>query len=149
MKRSKILCGFQTQIKQECIPVGCVPPTCCPYLPACTAPREGVHAHGGFTCLGGPCPGEGGVPAQGGTCLGGYVLPPLRTEVLTHATENITLPRTSFAGGKKQKFSLRSSIFSGGRGEVFQTQINSIQGKIQISGKKSPLAPTLWCVETK
>ena len=23
---------------QECIPVGCVPPTCCPYLPACTAP---------------------------------------------------------------------------------------------------------------
>ena len=35
-------------VKQECIPVGCVPPAFCPYLPACTAP--------------------GGVPAQ--------VLPP-------------------------------------------------------------------------
>ena len=23
--------------KQACIPVGCVPPACCPYLPACTA----------------------------------------------------------------------------------------------------------------
>ena len=22
-------------VKQECIPVGCVPPACCPYLPAC------------------------------------------------------------------------------------------------------------------
>ena len=33
--------------KQECIPVGCVSPACCPYLPACTA-------------LGG-----GGVPARG------------------------------------------------------------------------------------
>ena len=36
-----------------------------------------------------PCPG---VPAQ--------VLPhPPRTEFLTHASENITLPQTSFAGG--------------------------------------------------
>ena len=23
--------------KQVCIPLGCIPPTCCPYLPACTA----------------------------------------------------------------------------------------------------------------
>ena len=23
--------------QQVCIPVGCVPPACCPYLPACTA----------------------------------------------------------------------------------------------------------------
>ena len=35
-------------IIQECIPVGCVPPTCCPYLPACTA-RKGLSAPGG--CL--------------------------------------------------------------------------------------------------
>ena len=26
-------------LQQDCIPVGCIPPTCCPYLPACTAPR--------------------------------------------------------------------------------------------------------------
>ena len=35
-------------------------------------------------------PGVGGVPAQ---------VPPLWTEFLTHAYENITLPQTSFAGG--------------------------------------------------
>ena len=29
--------------------------------------------------------------------------PPLWTEFLTHACENITLPQTSFAGGKKKK----------------------------------------------
>ena len=28
-------------------------------------------------------------------------VPPLWTETLTHATENITLPETSFAGGNK------------------------------------------------
>ena len=32
--------------QQECIPVGCVPPALCPYLPACTAP-VGVSASGG------------------------------------------------------------------------------------------------------
>ena len=69
--------------KQECIPVGCVLPACCPYLPACTAPR-------GCTWL-------GGVPAQG-VYLPRYSLPPW-TEFLTHATDNITLPQTSFAGG--------------------------------------------------
>ena len=42
---------------------------------------------------GGYLPGAGGVPA--------HVLPlPLWTEFLTHASENITLPQTSFAGGK-------------------------------------------------
>ena len=30
--------------KQDCIPVGCVPPACCPYLPVCTVP-------GGVACL--------------------------------------------------------------------------------------------------
>ena len=43
--------------KQVCIPVGCVPPACCPYLPACTAP-------------GGVCSGwvsaPGGIPACNG-----------------------------------------------------------------------------------
>ena len=50
--------NFSTNIvQQECIPVGCVPPACCPYLPACTA--RGVYL---------PAP-EGGVPGLGGTCL--------------------------------------------------------------------------------
>ena len=156
-------CRLKFFIIQECIPVGCVPPICCPYLPACTAhggftcpggctclgvylargvylsggggvpawgylPR-GVPAWGctcpgdvlacgeGHTCLGGTCLGVyllgylsrgstylEGVPAwgSGSTCLGGVpaqVLPPSWTEFLTHATENITLPQTSFAGG--------------------------------------------------
>ena len=60
--------------KQERIPVGCVPPACCPYLPACTAP-------GWCTCLGvylvGVCtywwgvPVWGCVPAWGCTYPGG------------------------------------------------------------------------------
>ena len=61
--------------KQECIPVGCVPPACCPYLLACTAWEGGVPAWGctwskgmylpgGCTCLGIYLV-LGGVPAQG------------------------------------------------------------------------------------
>ena len=42
--------------KQVYIPVGCVLPACCPYLPACTAQ------------------GQGGVSAPGGFCSGGYLL---------------------------------------------------------------------------
>ena len=64
-------------IKQECIPVGCVAPACCPYLPACT------------TC-------QGGVP-----CLGVYLPrhpPPVNR--MTDRCKNITLPQTSFAGSK-------------------------------------------------
>ena len=34
------------------IPVGCVPPACWPYLPACTA-QGGVSAHGGCLLPGG------------------------------------------------------------------------------------------------
>ena len=60
--------------KQECIPVGYVPPACCPYLPACTAPggvpaqgsvpARGVYLPGGCTCPG-ECTYPGGVPARG------------------------------------------------------------------------------------
>ena len=45
--------------EQECIPVGCVPPACYPYLPAGTAPEGG--------CV----PARGVVPAQGVYLLGG------------------------------------------------------------------------------
>ena len=61
----------QTPVKQECIPVGCVPPACCPYLPdlpACTA-LGGVSAWGGY--LPGGCTCQGGVPAWVGYLLGG------------------------------------------------------------------------------
>ena len=53
----------------DCIPVGCVLPTCCPYLPACSAP-VGVPA----SDLGGMVPASG----PGGTCLwlGGWRLLP-------------------------------------------------------------------------
>ena len=92
--------------QQECIPVGCVLPTCCPYLPACTAPR-GIWS-GGYLVLGvdtwpwvctwswrgtwswgvylvwrvliaGGVPGLGGVPGPGGIPDGGTCpgLPPL------------------------------------------------------------------------
>ena len=66
---------------------------------------------GGCTCLVlggvylvGGC-GPGGYLIRGGTCLvwGGCTwsgTPPPWTEFLTHASEIITLPETSFAGGK-------------------------------------------------
>ena len=54
--------------KQVCIPVGCVPSACCPYLPACTAQGEGVSAPGdGDICS----RGAGDVCALGGCLLGG------------------------------------------------------------------------------
>ena len=56
----------------------------------------------GVVCQGGVCPG-GCVCQGGGVCPG---TPPLWTEFLTHASENITLPQTSFAGGKKIYFIL-------------------------------------------
>ena len=60
-------------------------------------------------CLPGGVPAKGaclprGVYLPGWSCLPGGYLPrysPLWTEFLTHASENITLPQTSFAGGKK------------------------------------------------
>ena len=42
----------------------------------------------------------GGIPA----CTEAEPPPPPWTEFLTHATENITLPQTSFAGGNKSSY---------------------------------------------
>ena len=89
----------------KCIPVGCVPPACCLYLPGCTAPG-GLHLVRGVYLALGECTWpwgrylvRGGVPGpMGGTCPGTCPLP-LWTEFLTQAYENITLPKTSFAGG--------------------------------------------------
>ena len=117
------------------------------YLPGgCTC--LGVYLPGGCTCLGMyllggvpawgcTCPGvylpggcvharrvylPGGVPAQGGTCPG--TPPSPWTEFLTHASENITLTQTSFAGGKN------CSPF---RTHIFVTRIN--YGKKISSGR--------------
>ena len=65
------------------------------YLLGVGVPGQGVYLPGGCTCPGGVP--TWGLPARGCTCSG---TPLLWTEFLTHATENITLPQTSFAGGK-------------------------------------------------
>ena len=62
--------------KQECIPIGCVPPACYPYLPACTAlwgvPARGVPAGGvPASRVSGGVPARRGVPAQGVYLSGG------------------------------------------------------------------------------
>ena len=48
------------QLKQDCIPVGCVPPARWPYLPACSAPGGGLLWGG---CLLRGCLVLGGIPA--------------------------------------------------------------------------------------
>ena len=119
---------YQCTGKQECIPVGCVPPTCCLYLPGPDGvPGLGVPGPGDV-------PGPGGVPgasgctwsqgvylAQGCTWFRGcalswgvylvpgggvpaQVLPPVNR--MTNRCKNITLPQTSFAGGKKKRYIL-------------------------------------------
>ena len=83
---------------------------------ALTVSRGGVPAWSGAVYLPGPggmyLPGLGGVPAWSGGYLpgpgeGGVYLVRhsslVWTEFLTHASENITLPQTSFAGGKHAK----------------------------------------------
>ena len=68
-----------------CIPVGCIPPACCPYLPACTVC---VYVGGGGVCSrGGAWSGGGGfgwclvwrgwyrgVPGPRGVCSGWYLV---------------------------------------------------------------------------
>ena len=102
-------------VKQEYIPVGCVPPACYPYLPACTAPG-GVSGPGDVTGHGvvylvwgvylGGVPGPRGVLVRGGCTWsqggvpGAGVLPPVNR--MTDRCKNITLPQTSFAGGNNR-----------------------------------------------
>ena len=47
---------YEFTSKQDCLPVGCIPPACWPYPPACTArgvPARGVSALGGV-CMSAP-----------------------------------------------------------------------------------------------
>ena len=99
-----------TNVKNECIPVGCVPPAAVAIqggLPQCML---------GYTTPPGCGPGDppqmwAWRPPSGYLqcmlryhlqCMLGYH--PLWTEFLTHASENITLPQTSFAGGNNFRF---------------------------------------------
>ena len=63
------------------------------------SPWQGVSLVGGSPWQGVSLAGEGGSPCQGASFLGD---PPPWTEFLTHASENITLPQTSFAGGNNR-----------------------------------------------
>ena len=74
----------QKYTKQAYIPVGCVPPA------SVVATR--CQCWGSLSR--GLCRGKGSLSRRG--------LPPPWTEWLTHASENITLPQTSFADGKKR-----------------------------------------------
>ena len=79
----------------------------CAYPGGCTLPG-GVYLAGGVPAWVCTCPGGGGLPVHGG--VPAQVLP-LWTEFLTYAAENITLPQTSFAGGKNiDRLSFLSSI---------------------------------------
>ena len=69
---------FEIMIKQDCIPVGCVPPARWPYLPACYT-GGGVSAPGGCLLHGGcllrgECLLRGDVCSRGVSALGGCLL---------------------------------------------------------------------------
>ena len=77
--------------QQECIPVGCIPPA--------------LHCTGGLCPVGDLCPWGVSVretpsPVHGGS-LSGRPPPPCGQ---TDACENITLPQTSFVGGKNRHY---------------------------------------------
>ena len=80
---------------------------------------------GGVPALsGGYLPGPGGYTWSGG-CVPGQVLPPW-TEFLTHASQNITLPQTSFAGGNKLYKNTKFFVLSG------KTRLNRICTKMPM-----------------
>ena len=58
-------------MEQACIPEGCVPPACCPYLPACTALGGLLRGLVPASGPGGGLPLVRGMPASGlgGACL--------------------------------------------------------------------------------
>ena len=70
---------------------------------ACSSSHWGVSTRHPPPEVGTPCdqapPQDQAPPLEQGPPLGPGT-PPLWTEFLTHACENITLPQTSFAGGK-------------------------------------------------
>ena len=85
-------------VKQECIPAGCVPPAAVAVSgvsPPGTPPRAG-DTREQAPLQSRPAPLGAGTPWD--QVPPGSRHPLLWTEFLTHASENITLPQTSFAG---------------------------------------------------
>ena len=80
-------------LKQECIPVGCVPP-------AAVAIGGGGSVSTRHPPRPGPPPWDQVLPPTGPNPPGPGTPP--WTEFLTYASENITLPQTSFADGNKE-----------------------------------------------
>ena len=69
--------------------------------------RRGLHLSPDQACpqiQAAPLPGSR--PPRAGTTPPPAGTPPLWTEFLTHASENITLPQTSFAGGNNKELVL-------------------------------------------
>ena len=96
-----------------------------------------VHCAGGG---GGWCllPGDGGVCSWGGGVLGGrggITADPPRTEFLTHATENITLPQTSFAAVIINHNSSKSA-----HKQTFMTEVNIIKN-VSLTPVSLPVIP--------
>ena len=108
-----------------------------------------MHCTGGGACSGG-CLVPGGVPGPGGlplwregVCSWGVVsqhalrqTPPW-TEFFTHTTENITLPQTSFAGGK---MIITSSFLP-----LFSMSTSASQNWSRVSANRfSYPSPSVW-----
>ena len=99
-------CAYFNYI-QECIPVGCVPPACYPYPIVSHVSRGGLPNPSPPQADPPGCRPPGGRPPSYVTCDACWganhhpLLPsPPCTEGMINACENITLPQTSFAGGK-------------------------------------------------
>ena len=115
---------------QECIPVGCAPAARRPYSEVCcsggggclvrggvvgSAPGGGVWSGGGVSAPGGGSALGRGCLLRGGLLPGGCLpgTPPGPDQVpppvnrMTDACKLITLPQTSFAGGKNCVLALR------------------------------------------
>ena len=94
---------------QVCIPVGCGPPACCPYLPACTVPGGRGSAPGGCL-LQGVC-SWGGVCSQGCLLLGGLLL----GGVSQHAMQQTPSPREQNSWHTLLKILPCPNFFAGGK----------------------------------
>ena len=77
--------ALQKTYGQDCIPVGCIPPACLPYLPACTA-QGGSPCQGVSACQGGVCLARGCLPCQGVSALPGGCLLAVGIPACTEAT---------------------------------------------------------------
>ena len=153
---------MKTICEHDCIPVCCVPPACCPYLPACTVPggmprlwsRGGSTPGGRGSCSWGclPLVLEGGLLLGRGACIwseGGVVSQhamgqtPFPVNRILETTLLKILPCPHFvAGGNK---TLLCSVAHPGihrRGGGYQIIIRPFSPKKSIKVKKNGTTPS-------